>query len=63
MFQVNNTSKNVKLVPTGQYSLAGGAGSVVSVKNAVALGINPVADRDDTVSVGAIRGELPLPSC
>ncbi|WP_447876730.1 hypothetical protein [Serratia fonticola] len=26
MFQVNNASKNVKPLPTGQYSLAGGAG-------------------------------------
>lgn len=71
MFQVNNTSNLPKPKPTGQNSIAGGAGAVASAtnsmalgnsakathSNAVALGTNSVTDRDNSVSMGYAGGE------
>ena len=71
MFQVNNTSNLPKPKPTGQNSIAGGAGAVASAtnsmalgnsakathSNAVALGTNSVTDRDNSVSMGYEGGE------
>lgn len=71
MFQVNNTSNLPKPKPTGQNSIAGGAGAVASAtnsmalgnsakathSNAVALGTNSVTDRDNSVSMGYASGE------
>ncbi|WP_286933643.1 YadA-like family protein [Leclercia sp. UBA5958] len=71
MFQVNNTSNLPKPKPTGQNSIAGGAGAVAGAtnsmalgnsakathSNAVALGTNSVTDRDNSVSMGYAGGE------